>query len=120
MKKQLYTLGISILLVGCSGSKETVQSNYDPANNPYYVKKTHQAKGTKEIDTPELSKKINSIIADYLGVPMNAIARSPITQTKTGYQWKFMNVKTGSSFSASSDFNFSSVKISKNSGVSNL
>ncbi len=120
MKKLLCTFCMGVLLASCSGSKETVQSTYDPANNPYFVKKSRLVKGAKQIDSPELSNKINTIITDYLGIPMNAIARSPITQTKTGYEWKFMNVKTGSSFNASSDFEFASVKILKKSGVSGL
>lgn len=116
MKKHLLIISTGILLTACSGSQQVTISNYDPNNNPYYIKKTKEYTSTNEaFDTEnKVHEKINTIIEKYLGVSITSVARSKITKTDTGYQWKFMNVKTGANFSAYSDFNFSSVNIIKN------
>ena len=123
MKTHLLFPIIGILLTSCSGTKEVASASpthLDLSKNPYYIIKDKEQPAPRKVINGELSKKVNTIIADYLNVPINSIARSPIKETKQGYEWKFMNVKTGSSYNASSDFEFSSVIINKNTKVSGL
>lgn len=102
-------LATGIALISCSSKKETVVSKFDPDNNPYYVKK----KKSNEVTDPSVQRKITTIIEQHLSVSISSIAISPITLTDSGYQWKFMNVKNGKSFTGSTDLNFGSVKIQK-------
>jgi len=111
MKKQLLILAIGLAFCACSSNKKTVTTTFDPDNNPYYVKK--DKKEQNEVNDPKIQGKINNIIERHLRVSISSIAISPITKTPSGYTWKFMNVKNGSSFTGSSDLNFGSVEIRK-------
>ena len=98
---------IAFSIVSCSSSKET---------NRKLTKAEISAteKATNNQLNQELTNKVNKIIQNYLGVPISSIARSDVRETAEGYQWKFMNVKTGENFIANSDFSFNTVKITKN------
>ncbi|MAQ75061.1 MAG: hypothetical protein CL613_01860 [Aquimarina sp.] len=109
MKKYILILAAGIVLTSCSSKKEPVVSKFDPDNNPYYVKK----KKSNEVTDPNIQRKITSLIEQHLSISISSIAISPITLTDSGYQWKFMNVKNGKSFTGSTDLNFGSVKIEK-------
>lgn len=112
MKKRLLILGIGLAICACSSNKKTVTTTtFDPDNNPYYVKK--EKKEQNEVTDPKIQGKINKIIEKHLRVSISSIAISPITKTPSGYTWKFMNVRNGSSFTGSSDLNFGSVEIRK-------
>jgi len=112
MKKITLMLSIAIALSSCSSSKKTVTTKFDPDNNPYYVKKGKKTFG--EVNDPKIQGQINKIIEKHLGVSISSIAMSPIMKTQSGYNWKFMNVRNGSTFIGFSDHKFGSVKIAKN------
>ncbi|WP_378181425.1 hypothetical protein [Aquimarina sp. SS2-1] len=117
MKKYLLMLSIGIAMSSCSSSKKTVSTEFDPNNNPYYVKKGK--KESNEISDPKIQGKITDIIEKHLNISISSIAISPITLTDSGYHWKFMNVRNGKSFIGSTDLNFESVKIVKNTKKAN-
>jgi len=103
MKNLLLITLIGISLVSCSTSKSTVASK---------VKST-TLENKKYVASSAVGEKINGIIQHRLGLPITSIARSEITKTRTGYYWKFMNVRTGEKFIGNSDLNFRSVDIRK-------
>ncbi|AXT51546.1 hypothetical protein D1818_12140 [Aquimarina sp. BL5] len=117
MKKYILMLSIGIAMSSCSSNKKTVTTKFDPANNPYYVKK--EQKGLNEVNDPKVQGKINTIIEKHLGISISSIAISPITLTDSGYHWKFMNVRNGKTFTGSTDLKFESVKIIKNNKKTN-
>ena len=101
----------TLFFISCSGKKDIASHGVNKKN---LTKKKIGVKDSDE-DARKLyvESRINSIIEDYLGVSISSIARSEIKQTPTGYQWKFINVRSGGSYAASSDLNFGSVKINK-------
>jgi len=106
MKKSLLILLLSLSVISCSTSKKTASRN----------SKTNVATNNNSSETVrslKISNQINAIIQSRLGVPISAIARSEITKTKTGYQWKFMNVRTGAKFIGSTNLTFQDVRIMK-------
>lgn len=113
MKTKLHYILIIFSVIGCSSSKKVTQKS-----NEAKTATTSEIIVVKEfpdnILNQQLTNKVNGIIENYLGVPISSIARSDIEETTEGYQWKFMNVKTGENFIANSDFNFISIKIIKN------
>ncbi|MHA7055863.1 hypothetical protein ACWGOQ_0001485 [Aquimarina sp. M1] len=117
MKKYILLLSIGIAIASCSSKKNTVTTKFDPNNNPYYTKK--EKKGLGEVNDPKIQRRINTIIEKHLGISISSIAISPITQTNSGYHWKFMNVRNGKTFVGSTDLTFKSVKIVKNNKKSN-
>jgi len=108
---------VIIVLSSCSSNKKTISTNFDPSNNPYYVKK--EKKGLNEVSDPKIQGQINQIIEKHLSISISSIAISPITKTDTGYHWKFMNVRNGRSFIGFSDLTFNSVSIKKNNKKAN-
>ncbi|MGY3791601.1 hypothetical protein [Aquimarina sp. 433] len=111
MKAKLLIVFLGFAAVSCSGSKETLKTKEVKVttSNNIATPASSQNNVSGEINT-----KINTIIQNYLGVPISSIARSDVQETEKGYQWKFMNVKTGENFTANSDFTFDSIKITKN------
>jgi len=103
MKKILLIAIIGASLISCSSSKNTIASK---TTSP-------EPKKTNFVTSNNISNKINVIIQHSLGIPLTSIARSEITQTRTGYHWKFMNVRTGEKFIGNTDLNFQSVDIRK-------
>lgn len=118
MKNLTLMLLVAIALSSCSSNKKVATSNFDPDNNPYFVKKDKTSR-TGEVNDPKIQKKINTIIESHLGISISSIAISPITKTDNGYHWKFLNVRNGSSFKGFSDLKFNSVKIEKNNKKEN-
>jgi len=104
MKKLLLITLIGISLTSCSTSKKTIASK---------AGRSTTIENKKPVESSAISKKINVIIQHRLGLPITSIARSEITKTRTGYYWKFMNVRTGEKFIGNSDLNFQSVDIRK-------
>ncbi|MDH7445500.1 hypothetical protein [Aquimarina sp. 2201CG14-23] len=119
MKKYILMLSIGIAISSCSSNKKTVASKFDPANNPYYVKKEKKGLELSEVNDPKIQGKITAIIEKHLGISISSIAISPITSTGSGYHWKFMNVKNGKTFIGSTDLKFKSVNIRKNNKKTN-
>ena len=111
MKKLLLIITISLTIISCSSSKKTTSRGSDNSSENSRNKVVNSEPGFSK----EVNYKINTIIQSYLGVSMSSIARSEIKRTGNGYQWKFMNVKTGQNFTANSNSSFSTVKITKNS-----
>ncbi|MBW1296147.1 hypothetical protein [Aquimarina litoralis] len=120
MKHLTLTLLFAIALSSCSSNKQVTTNNFDPSNNPYFVKKEKSKVATaNEVNDPKIQKKINSIIENHLGISISSIAISPITKKNNGYYWKFLNVRNGSSFTGFSDLKFNAVKIKKNNKKAN-
>ncbi|WP_299432809.1 hypothetical protein [uncultured Aquimarina sp.] len=117
MKNLTLMLFAIIALSSCSSNKKTVTTNFDPSNNPYYVKK--EKKASNEVSDPKIQGEINKIIEKHLDISISSIAISPITKTNAGYHWKFMNVRNGRSFVGFSDLKFNSVTIKKNNKKAN-
>ncbi|SEL24084.1 hypothetical protein SAMN04487910_2130 [Aquimarina amphilecti] len=111
MKTKLLIAILGLSIISCSSSKKTMEETDPTVSTQKIADKKSSITNSK---TKEINHKINSIIQNYLGVPISSIARSDIKETNEGYQWKFMNVKTGENFIANTDFNFKSVKIKKN------
>ncbi len=59
----------------------------------------------------EIALQVNHIIEKYTGNPINNFALSKIMKTENGYHWRFLNVKTGKSYIASTNNKFKSVII---------
>ncbi len=108
MKKKLFFSVVSIFIIGCSSSKKSHKKKMDSDTE------TTLSQIAKKRYNQEFENKINGIITNYLGVSISSIARSAVTPTEDGYQWRFMNVKTGENFIAYSDTSLSSVHIEKN------
>ncbi|WP_405208407.1 hypothetical protein [Aquimarina sp. LLG6339-5] len=111
MKTKLLIALLGFSIISCSSSKETIKETNAITSVP---EKARKNEASANYASKEINRKINSIIQNYLGVPISSIARSDVKETEQGYQWKFMNVKTGENFIANTDFNFNSVKITKN------
>lgn len=109
MKVKLLIVFLGFAVLGCSSSKELLESEEATISQNITTDASSQNSINRKINT-----KINTIIQNYLGVPISSIARSDVQETEKGYEWKFMNVKTGENFTANSDFTFNSIKITKN------
>ncbi len=106
MKKIVLIVSIGILVTACSSSKNTIIQEPKSA--------IAVEKEVEEITKPiYVNQKINTIIQNHLGVSISTIARSKITETQTGYQWKFINVKTGEKFIGNSNLDFQNIEIVK-------
>ena len=117
METKLFIILIGFFIVSCSSSKEitTELQEVEPEVESLVLEEIAPSeKPLDQINKELLTNKINKIIQNYLGVPISSIARSDIEETIDGYQWKFMNVKTGENFIANSDLNFETVQITKN------
>ncbi|TPN85777.1 hypothetical protein [Aquimarina algicola] len=111
MKKKLFTILLGFSIISCSSSKATLKEIDVVESTP---EKVSENEAITNSTSKEINYKINTIILNYLDVPISYIARSDVKETNQGYHWKFMNVKTGENFIANIDFNFKSVKIKKN------
>ncbi len=112
MKKIILIVTIGFLVISCSSSKKAVAENQRTQVST--TAQLSKKKSSENTYSKEVNHKINTIIQNYLGTPITSIARSEIVKTENGYQWKFMNVKTGENFTANSDISFSSIEIVKN------
>lgn len=111
MKTKILIVLLSFSIISCTSSKETLKETAVKTKNSG---RSLQQESLKDIANLKINTKINTIIQNYLKVPISSIARSDLKETHDGYQWKFMNVKTGENYIANSDFNFKSVRITKN------
>lgn len=112
--KKLLLLFIIASIVSCSGSKQTIDSSITQNNNDLPEQSIEpQEVFPREVTNQMIQDKINKLTEEYSGVSIKSIARSKVLQTTSGYEWKFMNVKTGQNYVALADTNFESVTIYK-------
>jgi len=111
MKTKILIALLSFSILSCTSSKETLK---ETAARTTSSTKSSQKESLKDMANIKINNKINAIIQNYLKVPISSIARSDVKETNDGYQWKFMNVKTGENYIANSDLTFKSVIITKN------
>jgi len=111
MKAKILITLLCFSIISCTSSKETLKETAGKINSSA---KSSQKRSLEDIANVKINTEINTIIQNYLKVPISSIARSDVKETNDGYQWKFMNVKTGENYIANSDFNFKSVIITKN------
>lgn len=96
MKRKLLLAGCVILcLDSCSSNKKTTETNNLPPSPKNY---TFSNDTNTQSESAEITHKVNRIIEKYAKIPITSIARSKISETNFGYEWKFVNVKTGEKF----------------------
>lgn len=106
--KLLIFATIALIGASCNSSKTAVAES--SKNNETAL--SNQSSG--KLYSTAFNNQVNTIISQQLNIPITSIARSDIKETKNGYFLKFLNVRTGEKYIFNSDFDFSSVKIIKN------
>lgn len=101
----IFTAFIS-LFISCKSNQSAVAES-SKAN-------TSAADSQRVVSSPAINNHINHIISEHLDIPITSIARSDIQETQYGYFLKFLNVKTGEKYIFNTDFEFSAIKITKN------
>lgn len=109
MKTKLLIFTIAIMAISCKSHEATVAESNRTSNN---------STSSRVVYSPEINNHINQIISQHLDIPITSIARSDIRETEDGYFLKFLNVRTGEKYIFNTDFEFSAIKISKNTIVS--
>ncbi len=105
MKKVLVYSYLIFSMIACSGSKNI------------HEEVSVSEKSLKNSNLDEVIQKVNLITEVYSNTPITAIARSKIRITKKGFQWEFVNVRTGKAYIIDTDHNFGSVTIVKKSKI---
>ncbi|KAA1246548.1 hypothetical protein [Aquimarina sp. RZ0] len=101
----------TICFYSCSGSKEIPSADADATYKYYKVKKKNQKAVTGHVNSKEIVLKAYNVIQKHTTSDMNDIALSKITKTKSGYHWRFANVKTGKNYIATANHKFEAVNI---------
>ncbi|UZO81301.1 hypothetical protein NBT05_02225 [Aquimarina sp. ERC-38] len=116
MKKLLISFSILLALYACGTSKKTAQNSTNVSKSiPLETELTTEEEiaERKLAESLQLSVMVNTIIEKNTSSKASQIARSPVTQTESGYTWKFTNVSTGKSYKVQTNEKFEEVEISK-------
>lgn len=120
MKNTLIYSSILVVLISCGTSKEIVQNSTDitkPLPPKTILAEIPDTEDKALPESPQLSAVVNTIIEKNTNSKASQIARSEVTQTESGYTWKFTNVATGKSYEVNTNEQFKEVKISKLSSL---
>jgi len=108
-----------MLLIACSGSKKASEPTKNKSKNSQVntpSKKSYNLRDAppgKIDNSPRTRQMVNKVIEKNTSFDVKDIARSEIIKTRTGYWWKFVNVRTGAKYVVTTDPNFNNVRVTK-------
>ena len=101
-------MGMTIVITSCSSTKKhaTTLKNTKPIQ-------TTSVSHNQNRHSADFINMVNKITEKYAGVSLSSLARSNVNITDMGYEWKFMNVRTGKYFMIQTNHKFQNITLYK-------